>query len=275
MKKTLILVIALLVIPLVEALTLFGEEISMLVLIPSILILLVLFVFIFMIIKDKLKNKAALPNIELSNTSLPPPPESLIQDVPAIEEMPLGEPAKELPKEEQQKSKKDYLQELNELKEKLPSISTKDAHEQLTDLIKRFFADYANINYHFTFEELEKELKQKHKKIVCFADNFSSINYSPEGISQGNLNELITEFKDIIKFIEEEAHPLTPQFKKELEEKKKKINHLLKKGEKSIGKDTNKSIEDYNKIFYIYKTLTDKEKASIRQPIMDFYNRLR
>ncbi len=281
MKKSLVLVIAIFTIPLVEALTLFGEELSMLVLIPLIIILLFLLIFVFIIIKDKIKNKSSNPDTKLPIVPLPPSPGDLTKELPPLEEPPIEKPTtpesvkeKALPKEQPQKPKTDYYKELIELEKKLPSISIEDANKQLTELIKRFFSDYAKINYKFTFEELEKELKKRNKKITCFPKSFSSINYGPEGTSKGNLTELIKEFRGIIRFTEEESHPLTPQFKKEIEEKKKKIAHLLKKGEKSIGKDPNKAIEDYKKIFGLYNSLTDKEKADIRQSIMNFYNRL-
>lgn len=289
MKKPLILVIAIFTIPLVEALTLFGEELSMLVLIPLIIIILFLLIFAFLIIKNKIKNKSASSDTESGIAPLPPPPGESAQELPLVAEpppgeQPLAEPPIEKPStekepiqsigEEQQKPKTDYLKEVEELQERLPSISIKEANKQLNESIKRFFSDYAKINYKFTFEELEKELKKRKKKIICFPDKFSLINYSQSGLSKENLIELIKEFKGIIRFAKKESHPITLEFEKEIEEKKRKINILLEKGENSVEKDRNKAIGYYKKISEIYNSLTDKEKSSIKPSIITFYNKL-
>lgn len=245
MRKLIILVVAIAIIPLVEALTLFNE-VSMLILMPLILIFIFLVVFVFMIIKDKIKNKSILIK------------------------KPIKEPTSTIPEQE---FKIDYLKEVEELERKLPSIRVENANKQINELIKRFFSDYAGINYNFTFEELEEELKKRNKKIRCFSNNLSTINYNPEGISKENLIELIKELKDIIKSDIEESK-ITPEFKKEVEEKKKKINMLLKKGEKLIGKDINKARENYKKLSELYETLGNREKEAIRPSIINFYDQL-
>ena len=67
MREVITLVVAILIIPLVEALTLFGEEISLLILIPLILIFIFLILFVFMIVRDKIKSKSINLNTELTN----------------------------------------------------------------------------------------------------------------------------------------------------------------------------------------------------------------
>lgn len=258
-KKLLLLVISIAIIPLVEAITLFGEEISALVLIPSVLIIITLIVFISIIIKDKIKNKP------ISKTSS------------ALKESPLIEKPTETPILPAQPPKPhiDYLKEVEILERKLPSMSVEQANKQLKVLIKGFFSEWAGINYTFTFEELEKELKKRDKSIICSSSNLSSINYSPGGASKENLIQLFREFKDTIKITTEYTHKIAPEFKKEIEEKKSKIETLLKKSKKSIGKNPDKIRKNYREMIALYRSLPAKERTIIKPLIMNFYNKLK
>jgi len=291
MKKGIILVITIALIPLVNALTLFGEEVSTLILIPSVLILVILVVFLSIIIKDKIKGKSEDINLDM-NAESPPPGGDDLGDLPPMDDM--GEPPEEskteespspeappIPKEPLSKApqlpqepKKDYLKEIQTLEKDMPSKDIKEVHKKLNELIKGFFSDYLGLKYHFTFEELEKELKKGNKEIQCFSDNLSSITYGPEEASKEGLAELIKEFKKIISSSKNINQPLTPEFKKETEEHMKKIHALLKKGEKLSEKDIDKAKEDYMKISELYNELPDNDKEAIKPQIMEFYNRL-
>jgi len=272
------------IIPLVEAVTILGQEVSMLVLTPVILILIFLIFFIFMIIRDKIRDKRQAP--EFSDKSEPLPKEtvdeklsldeglSLDSELPLDENTTKGRDILKTPKQPQ-KPKTNYLKEVELIKRKLSSKNIEETNKKLNDLVKKFFSEYAGINYKFTFEELEKELKKRNKKVVCFSDNLSSINYSPKGASHDDVIELINEFKDIIEATSEEELQAIPKFRKETEEKKKRINMLLKKGEKLIEKDINQARENYNEILTLYETLISKEKATIRPMVLNFYNKLK
>ena len=86
--------------------------------------------------------------------------------------------------------------------------------------------------------------------------------------------ELTDEFRDIVEATSEEKLQAIPEFKKETEEKKKKINMLLKKGERLIKKDINQARDNYKEILTIYDTLINKEKEVIRPAIMSFHEKL-
>lgn len=269
MKRWILLFILIFAIPLVEGLSIMGMDVSMLVLVPSILIFIVLVVFGIFVIKDKLKAPSFGQDLQIELA--PPPPPSLSGGISSIEK-----PAKETLLVNLQKTQKpeiDYVKEIELLEKKIPSLELEKANDELTALIKRFFSDYAGINHEFTFEELEKELKSKNKKVICFANSFSTVNYSPEGISKDELMELMREFRDIVHSAASEA-PLTPKFRKEIEEKKKEIYLLLKKGSKLAGSDIKKAMEIYREIFGLYESLIDSEKEGIRPQIIDFYNQL-
>lgn len=278
MRRLIVLVVFIVAIPLARALTIFGETVSTLVLIPLILILISLFAFVFMIIRDKIRSRSAGPAEELRGMVDLPPIEDL--NLPSNEEIPPVETAgkKEAPAEkaasQKQNPKRDYLEEVKHLEEELPSMGMEEANKKLNELVKAFFFDYLGVGYNFTFEELEKELKKSNRKIMCFSDNLSYVNYSPEGASRENLVQLIKEFKDVVVSSKRENQLITPEFKKEMEKEEKRINKLLKEGNKLIGKDINKAREKYNEVFELYNLLPDKEKETARKPIMDFYNRL-
>lgn len=295
MKKLLVLVFTVVLIPLVEAVSVFGMEVSMLVLTPVVLILIFLIIFIFMIVRDKMKKKG---KDKESPDKLEPFDDDILGEDPLTEEeLPLSDepladeslsedspPSKEAPKANKKdaESKVNYLKEIEALKKELKSKDPEEtdqevidkSNKKVSDLIKKFFGDYASIKYKFTFKELENELKKRNKKVVCFSDNLSLINYGPKGASYDDALELINEFKDILEATSEEELQAIPEFKKETEEKKKKIGSLLKKGEKLIKKDINQARGDYKEILSIYDTLISVEKEKIRPLIMDFYNKL-
>ncbi len=293
MKKLIILVFTIVLIPLVNALTLFGEEVSILILIPSVLIFVILIVFLSMIIRDKIKGKTVGKESDNGmdiNAEPPPPGGADLGELPPIdepsetstktepEEVPGG--STPLPEEPSstpavsQEPKKDYLKEIIALEKEFPSKGIAETHKKLNKLIKGFFSEYLGLKYYFTFEELEKELKKKNKEIQCFSDNLSSITYGPKEISEEGLIELIKEFKNIITSSTSIDQPLTPEFKKETQEHIKKIHALLKKGDKLAAKDADKAKEDYDKISQLYDELPDNDKEAIKPQIMTFFNKL-
>jgi len=275
MRKLFVLVLAIVVIPIVEAVKILGQEISMVVLVPIVLILIFLIVFIAMIIRDKRKNKQQVPDIP---DALGPLPEEGLGDNLG-EDLSMAEDSLDLgaaPKIEKkvQEAKTDYFKELEVIKGNLTKENTLETNKKVNELIKKFFTEYSKIKYKFTFEELDKELKKNDNKVICFSDNLNMINYSPKEVTYDELVQLINEFRDIIEATTEEEQLAVPKFKKELEEKKKKINMLLKKGEKLINRDVMQAREDYKEILKIYDTLISREKEAIRPAIMDFYNKL-
>jgi hypothetical protein len=299
MKKLLVLVLSIVIIPLVEAVVVFGQEVSMLVLTPVILILIFLIIFIFMIIRDKIKakqsskapksssNEALDEDLSLGDDTIAPPEDAPGNDTPAPSEDAEALDGDLLPPTEDSKSKKqkdtkgtpnsemNYFKEIELIKKNLTEDTLEETTKKINDLIKKFFSDYAGIKYTFTFEELEKELKKRDKKVQCFSDNLCAINYSQKGATLDDIKELIGEFKDIVEATSEEKLQAIPEFKKETEEKKKKIAMLLKKGERLIQKDPSLARENYKEILEIYDTLISKEKEAIRPAILNFHDKLK
>lgn len=255
MKWLVLLIITILIVPLVNAFTILGEEASLLVLIPFALIIISLVIFAVMIIKDKIKSKSIEKGLELEKI-----PETEPENIPS-----------DIQKEEKPLDEIDYKKEVKLLEQKLPSSRTKDINNSLFRLIRQFFFNNLGIKYNFTFEELEKELQKNNKKIKCFAKNLSTINYCPKGASKDDLKQLIKEFKEVVSSTVEDV---APEFKDDFKEKEKKLNELLKKGGKTARKDIGKAREQYKEIFEIYKRLPDNEKRKLKPTIMNFYKKL-
>jgi len=289
MKKWFLLVLTILTIPLVEALTIFGSEVSLLVILPLVLILIVLIIFIMVIVRDKIKERSAIKASNLQDipdVDLAKPP--LLAEPPSIAEPPAKEePEKptEKPKltlktkeknqtEEQAKPAVNYLEKIGDLERKINQMSIEDARKELISLITDFFSYYAKINYKFTFEELENELKKRNKDIVFFPRNLSLITYSPKKITTADLIELMNEFKEIVASALEKTSPEIPEFKKENMEKENELYKLIKKGTSLIKKDITAAAKKYDKIYHLYTKLSEEEKGHIKPSIMGFYNKL-
>ncbi|MEA2035930.1 MAG: hypothetical protein U9O94_00370 [Nanoarchaeota archaeon] len=308
MKKWILLVLVIGVIPLVEAFNFLGQEISILVAIPLLLIVIVSIYFVSKIIFDKVKNRLNkgdssdilnLPKPDALNFSteqaMPKPDDNL----PAL--MPESQPAADVKAVRPEKAEDakqlsvDYISELQSLKDELSSLGVDNARKKLTSLIRKVFIEYLGRGLDLTFEEIEKELKNKNKDIVFFSDNLSLISYGPKEISIKDLKELIDEFQDIVKTIMGEVSPDIIEFKKESfkdkamglsdrwtdlfdgykdankeRKKERKVAKLIRKGERLILKDTKLAIKKYTDAYTLYRSLKTKGRVVMEHQIMNF-----
>ena len=179
----------LLPIALAQEIDLFGYRVSFLLIAPIILIIVFLIFFSIIVLRDFLKDKNK-PIKEETDSEIK-------EDIPKTLERKKG------PKiiEEKKAPTMLYLSELDKLKKDLNSLPTHDSYDRLMKIIRTFFSELLQIPSGFTFDELELELKKKHKKIVFFSKNLSEICYNSESISKEQLKGILAEFEKIINKI--------------------------------------------------------------------------
>lgn len=241
-----LLLIATVLLPSVYALNL--DSIPVLLLAPIILIVLFLIIFIIMMIKDRLAMK-----------SLAMPTFNNVGKKKTKEE-------EENAEEKEVKEEIDYYANIKDLEKRVATLNTEPAYKELMKMVRKFFADYLNINYEFTYEELEKELKEKKKNIVFFSKKLSKIEYGPHPIGKGSLMKMTGEFKDIVKRIESQTKT-SLDFSKDV----KKIKNLINNGKKISKRDLSSAIKLYSEVYSLYHELPSKEKRKLNSAVKEFH----
>ncbi len=118
----------------------------------------------------------------------------------------------------------DYHQELQDLQKRLPVLEPEDALQRLSSLVKRFFAEKINMDYEFTHKELEKELEKINPNWASLPKRIEYVKYSGESLSKKEVDDLIKEFWNIIKYEKRKRLSLT------ITEKLKKRSLILEIG---------------------------------------------
>ncbi len=217
---------------------------SLLLLAPLILILIFVIIFTIIILRDFLKDR-------ITPTKKEPKRESKETE----HALPEGKRKEKEPRlEEKTEPSMLYLSELNKLKKNLESLPAHDAYDRLMKIIRTFFSELLQIPPGFTFDELEQELKKKHKNIVFFSKNLSEICYNSDDISKGELKEILNEFEKIIKTILDSGNISTPEPVKF----ENKLNELLYKTKLVKPDKYKQKIEDLHDLEFEEK-LAEKE----------------
>ncbi|MFH1642173.1 MAG: hypothetical protein ABIC04_04700 [Nanoarchaeota archaeon] len=241
--KVLIPILFVILIPIVSALSL--ANMPLLLIAPMIIMALFVIIFVIMIIKDKMAMKSlAIPTFD---------------NIGKTKEDKKIEP-------EIEKKTTDYYLNIRELETKIDRQKTEETYKSLMKIIRKFFTDYLNINYEFTYEELEKELKNKKKKVVFFADKLSKIEYGPHPISRKTLIKIMTEFKHMIKTAQNQTIA-----NKNYTNEEKKIKGLIKKGKKIAHKNPKEAANIYDEIYTQYYQFPAAVKRKYQEPVKELY----
>jgi len=198
MKKIWVGFILFFIIPLAHAqeVEIFGQSYSIILVIPLLLILLLLAVFAGMVVFDTIRRRKKLRQqaaAEEAEESKPIKEESTgkIHEKKAL-------PKKKEIRENRQAMILRYLREIKNLEKALPGMDAERSFEALSTLIRRFFSEFFDIGYRFTYEELEKELKKTQQEVVFFAESLSKLHYGPIRFTKAEVQDLFYEFREVV-----------------------------------------------------------------------------
>ncbi|MDP2907414.1 MAG: hypothetical protein Q8O03_05735 [Nanoarchaeota archaeon] len=118
----------------------------------------------------------------------------------------------------------DYPQDLQDLQKRLPVLEPEDALQRLSSLVKKFFSEKINMDYEFTHRELEKELEKINPNWASLPKRIDYVKYSGESLSKKDVEDLIKEFWNIVKYEKRKRISLT------ITEKLKKRSLILEIG---------------------------------------------
>ncbi|HLD43439.1 MAG TPA: hypothetical protein VJB08_05650 [Candidatus Nanoarchaeia archaeon] len=254
----------------VSAVQILGEEYPLLILLPIPIIVLMMLIFAVLLIRD-LFRKRSPKKPELRPLAGAPP--KRWHGFRTLFRKPSGS----IPELRHLESYEHALEIIDELEQDLAYTDSYTVFERLIQTIRRFFADYLNINYEFTYEELEQELAKNNKDIIFFSKNLSKLQYSQDGYSKNELRGLIGEFRSIImKLADRKRSQLKGIFKSEADhhEKVKKIDDLLAKGRQTLQDNPREAVGVYRDIYTAYQNLASSEKQIVGQRIRAFYSDL-
>lgn len=312
MKRGILYVIILLLVPLVSAQDFMIGETSypLVIFVPLLLVLFIWIIILIVYLKNNFhKFTLILYNLKkaLQKTSFWKIPNAIKKIRKLKAEDKKKEEESEDKKEDKSEDKKEFkikkdltphVDKISKFETKLPKLKNDEAFKSFNNLTKNFFSDLLGMNYEFTDQELIKELHKKRKGLIQFANDLAHLKYSGTEITKEHMTKLLDEFKAIVKTHAKESQErkakkplstidfLIKQDKKifenikkyikflKTENRKKQIKNLLDE-ERSILKNNIKTIKKtYNQILDYYTQLSPSDRAKIYPELMEFYQNI-
>ncbi|MDP6641879.1 MAG: hypothetical protein QGF74_00660 [Candidatus Nanoarchaeia archaeon] len=154
-----------------QEISILGQNYSIIVLLPLVLILMGILFFLFIYIRDNLPNiKGIFPKKKIG-----------------------------IKKKKKEEIFIDYRKEFDSFKSRTKKLDVNEKFNQFSGLSKDFFSYTFDINRQFTHEELENHIKKGKEVIIPFSQEIEDIKYNKEEISKKDLNKLINNFELIVK----------------------------------------------------------------------------
>lgn len=190
------------------------------------------------------------------------------------------------------------IAEIGELFTKLPHEDLKHSRVLLFQIVRSFFADFLNVKYQFTYEELVSEIEKRNIKtdtktaIREFLVKIPDMEYSTDELDIKVLEALLRQFGDLIlllkiEFLEKAPEVLEQKPTETIREKLKwvmgstvvenfeKIKILIEKLDKSIIEgNLMKSRMLYEETTKIFDKLPQEHKKAIYPKLIQLYERV-
>src|SRR3989344_3155441 len=185
MKKGLIFLFILLLIPLVNAqeIIIFGQSVSIILALPVIFMAIIALIFLFMVLKDNLP-KIHLPKVNLKSRKK---------------------------QEKKEEEKIDFNSKFNELRQKLNKSELKEYLDSLNITFKDFLKFKHNYKQEITLEEVS-QIKGINKNEIELADKIVKLKYSGVDLSRDKINEVNSLFEKLINYKPEMNLPEAKHF---------------------------------------------------------------
>ncbi len=239
-----------------------GEDFSIIILLPLVLIVIVAIAFGVMFIVDT-------KNYYVSKK---------VVNVPELGKAKVIEVIKEEVKKDGEKEEKiqkvwiNYLDVIDTFAKRLDERETKEAFNILVRMIREFFKDRFNLDYEFTYDELLKEFDNKKLHNKELISSLRELTYKDQKIDKKIVYNLSTKFREIIRIIDKEKLDELEgiNIDKNLNSNKmRKMIYDIRKKENKIDEALNSFIgEEKRKIFNL--NLKRKPKTEVRKDFDTF-----
>ncbi len=211
---------------------------------------------------------------------------------------------KKVPSVEVKPLRQTILERLDKLEQKVKTETLETLSREFSVIIREFFRQQFNIEYEFTYEELEKEFKTKKLKpalahvLGSFFKRITQIEFGGGALTKDELKALIVEIREIIELTaentgekimkEEGKEEITGErIEKKKERKKMEVIKIKGTGLKRIYAmisqagiylregEGKKSKMLYYDVMKTYNKLSDKEKKKVYDAIKRLYDEIK
>ena len=236
-----------------------GEDLSLVILLPLVLIIIVAIIFgVTFIIDTKnyyvSKKVVNVPNIGKANA------------IEVIKE--------ETEKEETiQKIWINYLDVIDTFAKRLDERETNEAFNILVKMIRAFFKDRFSLDYEFTYDELLKDLEKRNipkKELIL---SLKELTYKDNKIDKKIIYDFSTKFREIIRIIDKEKLEEIEAInidKNARFNKIRKMMHDINKQEGKIDEKLNKFVEIEKKKLFSFNFKKKPKQIEIKKDFDEF-----
>lgn len=161
-----------------QEISILGQKYSIIILLPLIFILIGLLFFVFIYIKDN------MPNIG-----------KIFKIFPKLK----VKTKKDSRKRETKVKYTNYIAEFEKFKSRTKNLETKEKLSQFSGLVKDFLSFTFDIENQFAYNELISHINKGQDSILPFFKRLEDTKYSGEEISSKDLNKFLNEFEFIVK----------------------------------------------------------------------------
>ncbi|MFH0831559.1 MAG: hypothetical protein V1886_01700 [archaeon] len=186
-----------------------------------------------------------------------------------------------------------YLRDIKKFRKELAGKSVDEAFNLLSGITNRFFKEILNLNYEFTYDELEKELLKRNKKkeLVEICRQMSEMRYSGKKVTRQELDDFSLRIEQIVRKEDLKKEETELKVSRALEKgkpdffsrimqmqteksKKKHLIELMGQEEEALKKDMEIAKKIYHNILSSYYKLPSKDRKEIYEKLTNFYKQV-
>lgn len=169
--------------------------------------------------------------------------------------------------------------------------------QEVYNLVRDFFKEYLQVDYEFTKEELEEEMKKVYlepkmrDKISSFLNRAFSIQYNEQPLEDKELRVLLQDFTKLVNTLihrykkKSFMQKLMSRFKNDSSDESDsasqivseqgEFSQLFQKAEDAVGNDVEQAKELYKQLNQLYSGLDEKKKKKFFKPMGQLYERIK
>ena len=193
------------------------------------------------------------------------------------------------PTEERMALVKSSINEIIKLERDIKTLKVEDSLDRFDKVAKKFFSAAFNINYEFTYTELEQEMLKRGININKFIEKIDELKYSGEPTTAKDVEDLLGHLRylarksklfEVEKSVKKKETNLFSDIKEKLDllHLKKKhniIRHKINRGIQNINLDLNSSIKDYVGATLDYYQTPEKKNPEMHKRLQELHKGLK
>ncbi|MEK6937144.1 MAG: hypothetical protein AABW58_03680 [Nanoarchaeota archaeon] len=245
-----------------------GEDLSLIVLLPLVLIIIVAILFGVTFIIDTKNYYVAKKTVNIPSVGKVTATEVVKEEV-KVEETEKGEKKEE----KVEKIWINYLDIVDTFAKKLDDRETDDAFKVLLRMIREFFKDRFNLDYEFTYDELLKEFEKRNVPNKEMIISLKESMYKDKKIDKKIIYDYSTKFREVIRIIDKEKLEEIENINIDKNAKFNKIRkmmHDIRKQEGRIDEKLNKLVVNEKKKIFSLNFRKKPKQVEVKKNFDEF-----